>query len=180
MLGGPSVGKSRTAAWLYSELKELKYSVELVGEYVKPRAYQNVKLHKYDQIYIFGKQLHYEYRYLCNGVDTIITDSPTILSAVYAKKYIQESSIWKYITDANHEYALEFPSLNILLRRDNKDFDPNGRFQTFEESCVIDKDIMEYMEENEIPYIVIGNRNKEQVLKEVVDTLSKNEHLKEH
>ena len=42
-LGGPSSGKSTTAAWLFAQLKDRQASIELVTEYVKAGPVKNVR-----------------------------------------------------------------------------------------------------------------------------------------
>ena len=82
LLAGPGSGKSTTAAWLFSELKIRHISVELITEYVKSWATQKRQVTTFDQVYLFGKQMQYEYRFLNNGIKNVVTDSPLILSCV--------------------------------------------------------------------------------------------------
>lgn len=138
LFGGPSCGKSTTALKLAAELKSLRCNIEYVNEYCKPRAYEKRPIHKFDQIYLFGKQLHYEYRFLNNGVDLTITDSPVELAAIYAGQN-GHHSIAQALRELSKEYNKDFLSLNIVLQRGDRKYDPNGRYQTEEQAKELDQ-----------------------------------------
>ena len=80
--GGPGSGKSTTAAGLFHDMKVAGESVELVREYCKNWAWTNRPIGKWDGLYFMAKQLHSE-NALYGKVDTIITDAPIMLQAVY-------------------------------------------------------------------------------------------------
>lgn len=144
LLAGPGAGKSTTAAWLFSELKRRNISVEHVGEYVKGWSYQKRTIHKYDQLYLFGKQHQIEYKYLINGVKHIVTDSPIILSAFYSK-INGSSELSDNLTTICKLYEKDFPSFNIFLQRGDKEYIQAGRWQTKEDALRIDKEIHEFI-----------------------------------
>lgn len=141
LIGGPGVGKSATAGRVFSQMKEKHYSVEYVNEYVKAWVQAGRNIKKFDQIYIFGKQTQYEYKWLANGVKNIITDSPTFLSVFYANRYVSErmgAAIWELCK----LYDEEHPFFNIFLERDlSLPYDENGRYQTKEEAIAMDEDM---------------------------------------
>ena len=138
LLGGPGSGKSTTAAWLFSALKEHHISVELVTEYVKSWACQKRQVTSFDQIYLLGKQMQYEYRFLNAGIQNIVTDSPVFLSAIYAEVYYKELNISKPILDLVDAYEKQFPSVNIFLNRKDKPYIQEGRYQNYEQAKEID------------------------------------------
>jgi len=144
LFGGPGAGKSTTAAWVFSELKRRHISVEHVNEYVKGWAYMNRKINKYDQLYLFGKQHQMEYKFLVNGVSHIITDSPCLLSAVYAD-INGSKELSEHLGEICKIYEADYPSLNIYLDRGNKPYDPNGRWQTEDQARDLDIKIREYV-----------------------------------
>jgi hypothetical protein len=135
LYAGPGAGKSTTAAMLFGKLKVLGYSIELVSEYVKAWAIEKRNVIGFDQIYLMGKQLHYEHRFLSNGIQHIVTDSPVLLSACYTKAFYPNL----YVA-SNHmegiiaEYEREYPSINIFLNRQDKEYKEEGRWQTHEEA----------------------------------------------
>ena len=143
LLGGPGSGKSTTAAWLFSVLKENHISVELVTEYVKAWACQKRQVTSFDQVYLLGKQMQYEYRFLGSGIKNIVTDSPVFLSAVYAEVYYKELNIHKPMMELVEAYEKEYPSINIFLNRRNKPYIQEGRYQTYEQAQEIDNLIRE-------------------------------------
>jgi nicotinamide riboside kinase len=145
LFGGPGSSKSTTAAWLFSELKTRGKSVELVTEYVKSWAYDKKKVDEFDQIYLLGKQLHSEYRYLKAGVEVTATDSPVLLSGIYADIYYKELKIAQDIYAIADKYEIKYPSLNIFLQRNDRPYDPKGRYQTREQAVEIDKVIRDIL-----------------------------------
>lgn len=138
LLGGPGAGKSETALRLAADIKHDLRSVEHVGEYVKSWAYQKRTVEKFDQVYIFGKQHQYEYRFISSGVKNIITDSPVFLSSVYAP-----SELALPLTALCMAYDREFPSMNIFIQRGDKPYLQAGRWQTKDEALELDKRIFD-------------------------------------
>lgn len=138
MLGGPGAGKSSTSAWLFSELKALNKPIELVSEHVKKWVYINRKVEKWDQCYLWSKQLSAEFVFL-NGGKNIITDSPTLLAPIYARIYYPETNMDIHLKALNLSFEEDYPSLNIFLNRNNKPYDSSGRWQTHEQAKEIDK-----------------------------------------
>ena len=138
LLGGPGSGKSTTAAWLFSIMKERQASVELVTEYVKSWACQKRQVNSFDQVYFLGKQMQYEYRFLQSGIKNIVTDSPVFLSAIYASVYYPELKIAPPILQIVDAYEKEFPSVNIFLNRKDKPYVQEGRYQSYEQARKID------------------------------------------
>lgn len=174
LFGGPGAGKSTTAAWLFAQLKDRQISVELVNEYVKSWAYQNRSVHKFDQTYLFAKQQHYEYRCLNNGVEVIITDSPTALSTIYALKYVNVETA-KALQALNELYTQDFPCLNIFLERGDKPYVPHGRYQTHEEAKELDETIMRGLEAMNISYSKHPFEDREGLLRGVLGVLNHEE-----
>lgn len=127
-------------------MKKAGYSVEIVTEYVKAWAYLNRNIQKYDQVYLNARQMHDEYRFLSNGVQTIITDSPPSLSCVYTKKFSPDLS--KAIMEINRQYDIEIPPLNFYINRKDKAYNPEGRWQSYAEAIEKDREVKEFLEEN--------------------------------
>lgn len=174
MFGGPGSGKSTTTARVFSELKERKYSVEHVSEYVKSWAYSGRQVKEFDQIYIFAKQNQLEYKFLSNGVKNIVTDSPTFLSVFYSKAYISQEmadAIWKLC----QIYDSKYPVFNIFLERGDKTYDPNGRYQTEDQARKMDDEMWEMLISHyppeqccRIPY-----KHKDAILAKVLEVCDK-------
>ena len=173
LYGGPGSGKSTTAARVFSELKEQHYSVEHVSEYVKSWTYMNRAPKGFDQVYIFGKQLEYEHRFISNGVKNIISDSPTFLSGFYAHKYCLPGiaeSIW----DLCKIYDREYPCYNIFLERGDKTYHQDGRYQTESEARQFDNDIWDLLVDFYGSNLVrIPYNDKEAILNKVLEVCDK-------
>ena len=135
LCGSPGTGKSTNAARLFSMLKDQGISCELVTEYVKTWAYEHKVPKDFDQFYLFAKQLKKETS-LYGKVDYIITDSPLQLQTYYAHKYLPELSdifddMLKGVDALRSKNNVK--TFSVFLNRVKK-YDPNGRFQTEEET----------------------------------------------
>lgn len=145
LYGGPGVGKSALACWITGKLKMSGLDVEQSPEYVKDWAYEKREVKRYDQIYLFGKQLKMEYKFLGNGVKHIVSESPLFLNTCYAMKYMGKEladPLRNILTDFEKEYA----PLNIYLERPkDADYDPEGRFETEDQAREMDRYIKEQL-----------------------------------
>jgi nicotinamide riboside kinase len=143
--GGPGCGKSTTAASLFSYLKMSDLNCELVTEFAKDLTWDQSMAPLSFQPYVFGQQ-SWRIERLRGKVDVVVTDSPIILSSIYASPEIPECF---------HDYVLwehnRTPSLNFLLRRVKK-FNPVGRNQTEEESQNLDLAIADKLKEKNITF----------------------------
>lgn len=137
LYGGPGSGKSTTAAWLFAKLKLAGCSVEHVGEYVKSWAYARREVKEFDQIYLLGKQMQYEYRFLTHGVQHIVTDSPVFNNYYYAPEPIRG-----HILSIVNLYEMRYPGLNIFLDRKDKPYVQEGRYQTEGQAKQVDVNMM--------------------------------------
>lgn len=156
LFGGPGVGKSTIAAGLFYGFKNLisnniiQMNVEQVQEYVKNWAYEKKSIIGFDQVYTFAKQLHKEEILLRNGVDIIITDSPLLLSAVYSKRY--HSPGWEQLFEITKLFEQKYPSLDIVIDRNDKLYCQHGRYQNRSEAEIIDNEIVSFLSEKKKGY----------------------------
>lgn len=172
---GPGAGKSTTTARIFSQLKERGVSVEHVGEYVKAWAYQKRVIKKWDQIYLFGKQQQYEYRYLSQGVKNIVTDSPCFLSVVYTLFYQTDetSLIAGALADLSEEYDRDHPCLNIFLHRGSKPYVQDGRYQNHSQAKDIDKDMLRILKIYNKPVVELEYNDTNGILEAVLKAVEK-------
>ena len=161
---GPGAGKSTSAAWLFSELKIRSYSVELVSEYVKMWSYQKRTVNEFDQCYIAGKQLYYEYRFLSQGVKNVVTDSPIILSSIYAKINCKDIQISAPLRQIALEFEKKYPSIIIFLERKDKPYFQEGRYQNYEQALELDKlirkSVVEVFDKEQIFFVDYNDKKK--------------------
>lgn len=140
MFGGPGSGKSTLAAGLFAELKRAGISCELVAEYVKEWAWEGKQVRNYDEFYIFGQQVRRETR-LYGKVPVLITDRPLELSAVFSQFFGLKGAAEALAASASEIRAWAkqdgHSCLDIKVRR-TPGYDQNGRFQTEQESNVLD------------------------------------------
>lgn len=153
--GGPGIGKSTQAAGLFTEMKKNQYDVELTYEFPKEVTWEGNFSAIKDQFYITANQ-HRNISRLYGKVKYIIVDSPIILGSIYKEKYSNneypscyydktfDQFIWKLFKSYNN--------INIFLKRDDKTFDENGRFQNLEESKKIDDEIKKSLIENNVSF----------------------------
>lgn len=147
--GGPAAGKSTTSSLMYYLLKSKNLNAELVREFVKGWAWQQRNIGPYDQFYFMGKQSHYESS-LYGKVDWIVTDSPVLLCAVYAKRY-NIPEIGKGISEAIRAFYKQ-ASLDghvhhhIVLKR-TKPYIQSGRFETENQAKEIDGEAEAFLKE---------------------------------
>lgn len=162
LYAGSGAGKSTTAAGLFYNLKLQGVNCELVTEYVKNLAWQNIKPGFLDQPSIFGQQSKSEAN-LYGKVDIIITDSPLLLSPIYEmfhnNQSIIESSVFSFIKSAEkrgvtyHHYFLERKKM----------FSSHGRYETEEKAREIDELVKIKLKEWNIPYTTINVEDDQRV-----------------
>lgn len=145
---GACAGKTTTAAWLFSELKYLGYSVEQATEYVKKWTYIDRKPRSFDQIYIFGKQLAAEDLALSAGVEHVVTDSPIHLSHIYANFY-GDRVVGRHLLSLTERVDKIRPTIAIYLDRGNKPYKQEGRWGSLEDAKKIDEAVQAFLERKE-------------------------------
>lgn len=175
LLGGSGIGKSTTAAGLYYAMKLRGYHVELVREYVKNWMWEERRIGEYDQFYIASQQAKAEYT-LYGKVDWVITDSPMLLAPIYEEHYSPPGTIRQSVINLMKKAEVNgVEHINIMLKR-NKKFDKRGRRETLKEAKMIDKSVLKFLKEEEIPYDEITCKDDERVLK-ILDLLEKRYNL---
>lgn len=154
LAGAPGAGKSTGAAYIFSKLKMKGIDAELVTEYAKDKVWEEDKAVFDNQVYIFGKQL-FRLTRLEGKVDVVITDSPIILSLIYNNDRERLGDEFDALVKKVNN---SFTQLNYFIRR-VKPYNPNGRFQTEEESDELSYKILKCLKQNSnLPVqIIAGN-----------------------
>ena len=176
LFGGPGTGKSTMAASLYAELKNYGNTVghtiqtELIREYVKNWAWENRKITGFDQVYIFAKQLRAEEVCLRNGVDVIVSDSPIVLSYMYAVAYNLPGK--SEIRSLVQSFEQQYPSKNIFLKRDySLPYNQKGRYQSLQEAKELDELTILTLKNLELEYTEIPAFDETALYTEVYKSL---------
>lgn len=143
LFGGPGIGKSTTAAELFSLMKNNNLNVELVQEVAKEWAWEGKFITYYDQVFITASQMRRETN-LLNKVDYIITDSPVFMGILYSRKYY-DFSLQQTIEKIFNTYKDQLRcdghcQVNFLLNRIKK-YNPQGRFQDEIEARQFDSEL---------------------------------------
>lgn len=146
LFAGPGGGKT-TCAWdIASKLKQRGVEAEYVSEYAKELVWDG-KTEMLDGSLENQKMLYTEQnrrvQRLLGKVDVVVTDSPAILSAIYAKE-ADEEFIKQMLSDFNNQ-----KNFNLFINR-GKTFQQQGRIHTLEESKKIDKEIKKFLVDNNI------------------------------
>lgn len=165
LFAGPGSGKSTTAAGVFFELKSRGINCELATEFVKDLVWEERHKAIDNQVYIFAKQ-HHRIARLLGEVDVIITDSPLLLTLVYGKK---EDYALKRLAAVEHN---KLWTLNCFIKR-NKEYNPKGRWQTYDEARNLDRSIATMLDEEEVPYeVYFGNADgKDKIVDKVLKIL---------
>lgn len=167
LFGGPGVGKSSGAAYIFSQLKMANINCELITEAAKDYTWEGNQTALSCQEYVFGEQSYRMYR--CRSkVDVIITDSPLLLSYFYNRNPVLDEHFETVVKNVFNSYT----NLNYFIVRD-KPYNPIGRNQTEEESKEIDKSIIKALNDSHIPFVKIQGNSKgyDQIVCDVKDIL---------
>jgi hypothetical protein len=149
----------------------MNYSVALVTEFIKEEmVYSNLFPQGYDQIWIFGNQLHREEKALRHN-DVIVTDCPLPLSVAYSKKYNQPG--WEEMGSMAVKFEQSYPSLNIVLSREGIKYETSGRYQDLTGAVEMDNIIEQVVEETTHgDFHIFRTLDFDELLRFVVNTLN--------
>jgi len=170
IFGGPSASKSTAATYLFSELKSKDFSIELVLEYIKLWTYLKRNPEGFDHLYIFSKGIYKEDIILRNKVDYVISDCPLLLTYFYSQYY--KFPGYEFVVGLALKFEQMYPSLNILLKRENKSYDELGRFHNYEEAQEIDNALKETLDKLHINYEEFVYNEKEEILNYIIKNLN--------
>jgi hypothetical protein len=110
------------------------HDAEHIAEFVKTMAHEGRFPESYDQVHIFGEQIHREDIAL-RHVDFIVTDCPILMCCAYAKHYGAFGS--SSLIDIAMEFEKDFPALNFYLER-TVDYKDKGRYQNLDQAKEFD------------------------------------------
>lgn len=153
LFAGPGAGKSTTRAGVFHKLKLAGYNVEEATEFAKDLTWEKRSTAFTCQPYIFGEQLFRMAR-LAGQVSAVVTDSPLLLSSIYAPEDEFDSFHQLVIDKFN-----SFNNINFYINR-VKPYNPKGRNQDLEEAREIDWLVRDYLINMDIPYYEVnGDEN---------------------
>lgn len=124
-----------------------------------------------NQVYMLGKQYH-RIKNALDVNDILIVDSPILLSYIYFKLNGLDKEINdKIFKDFTFELdrSLQCKNVNILLSRDISSYQDVGRIHSRDESEIIQKFILDMLDNNNVSYFKIKNEFKQ--LNNVVESI---------
>ncbi len=160
--GGPCTAKSTTAAFIFAELKRLGHSIELVDEYIKFWTFIPRVPKGFDSLYVQAKQIHKEDTILRAGTDLIVSDSPVLLQYYYAKHHNTPAQY--QMLELAKEFEDTYHSIDILLKRNDADYNELGRYETLEQAKEIDEELEAVLDEELDNYEIFDCHDREGVL----------------
>lgn len=165
VIAGPGAGKSTLASGLYHEAKRRGWNVELVTEVAKDLVWEGRHCALSNQAYVFGRQMQRIHR-LEGQVDIVITDSPVLLSAIYAPE--DYPSEWEQVVVTLWK---RYNNYVALLGR-GPWFDDRGRVHSLDASIEIDRRIAVLLAKHDITYTQVdhGYQSPGEVLDTVLES----------
>jgi deoxyadenosine/deoxycytidine kinase len=158
LFGGPGIGKSSIANGLTYKLKKKHISCDNPYEFPKVLAWDENHSAIKDQLYVLANQ-HRGIVKSYGKVDYIILDSPIVLSLVYKSVYkgtdypatLYGDSFDKMVLDIHNQYD----TLNIVLKRSEGGYNQKERYQSLNESKMLDLEIENTLIKHNIPFIYV-------------------------
>lgn len=169
-MGGAGCGKSITAANIRSQLGFKGMNIELVDEVIKDWTYVPRSPESSDSYYLQACQIQKEDLRLRAGVDLIVSDSPLMLQYFYAnwhKHLLQEAML-----SAALEFEEVYPSIHIIIERNDNFYNSVGRFETLEEAQVIDRAIKKMLRMHNIQFSVFSCVEQDELIEYLVKQIT--------
>jgi adenylate kinase family enzyme len=173
LLGGPGSGKSSQCAHIFSTLKTEHILIEQIQEWVR-EAYNKKLLpsgNPWVQFWIYEEQKKKE-DCIPKEIQYIVTDSPTLLSYVYALRYskIPDDSYLIIKMYENFVNDLRRYHYIFVCTREKKYVNDGTRLQTEDEAKDLDKSIIYLLDQHNIKYTVLNGTTTERTdrMREVI------------
>ncbi len=163
LMGGPGIRKSNNALGVAYKLQCKGIETELVQEYAKDNVWGMTTQTLEDQIYVFGKQQHRQFR-LRGKVQVVVTDSPLVTSLIYDNTGLE--SFRHLVLETFGTYR----NYNILLTR-GEYYNPNGRMQTKEEAEELDTKLKLALDRAGVGYVQSPANDNDRVVQMVINKL---------
>jgi len=158
LMGAPGCGKSTLAAYVFAMLKDTGLDGELVSEYIREFINKHKRVPSITfQNVIYERQFTKE-KIIPEHLDFLITDSPHILSTIYASLYIDYDDkdqiellgdlYLKFLRQSRDSYDLIY----VLDHNHPPKMDDGVRYQTNEEMDLLKTIIPSFLDMHKIKY----------------------------
>lgn len=163
LMGAPGCGKSTLAAYVFAMLKDTGLDGELVNEYIREFINRHKRIPSITfQNVIYERQFAKE-KIIPEHLDFLITDSPHILSTIYASLYIDYDDkdqiellgdlYLKFLRQSRDSYDLIY----VLDHNHPPKMDDGVRYQTSEEMELLKTVIPSFLDLHKIKYHHLGS-----------------------
>lgn len=157
LFAGPSAGKTVLRALLFAELKmsgsglDVEETIEVAREHVR----EGRELALRNRIKMLGDQYHRGFRFRFGQgapVDVVVSDSPVLLNAVYARREGTWPQAYLDLCRWAHD---QDESLNVWVeRQEGHAFQQGGRREDPAECARLDGEIRGMLHDQGIPYVI--------------------------
>lgn len=150
---GPGSGKTTSAFELFSAVKKEDIHIEFIREVAQERILQNKEVSAARQLSILVEGVDRAEVLITKGYKNIVTDTSLDLSLFYGLGHEYEAEMKSIIKKF---YAKVHRVKVFVIRNENKKYHQLGRFQTKEESMVIDGQLLEMF--GPFDFTVVGKK----------------------
>lgn len=158
LLGGPGSGKSTQCARFFSDLKAESKPIEQIQEWVREaiNKKQIPEGNSWSQFWIYQEQKIKE-DCVPEAIKYLVTDSPTLLSYVYALQYAKRPTDNYLLIKMYENFINDITRYDyvFLCAREKAYLKDGTRSQTKEEAMALDSVIINLLQLHSIPYNVL-------------------------
>lgn len=159
---GPGAGKTVAATEVFNAIKKRHVKADLVTDFAKDMIIQRNTSAMENQLYIWASQL-YRNRCAYNEAVVTVTDTPVLLGCIY------NIPLSPNLKNVMFEEYHKFNNYNLVVPRDtSRDFSMFGRVHNEEQSIRIDQQIIELMDENDIPFSYYSEDALDDIVDEII------------
>ena len=161
LIGSPGCGKSTLAAYVFAMLKDTGLDGELITEYIREHVNRHKRVPSITfQSLIYERQLEKE-KIIPQHLDFFVTDSPHILSYIFASLYIDYKDpdqvellgdlYLKFLRQSKDAYDLIY----VLEHNHPPKMDDGVRYQTDDEMDLLNKTIPAFLDMHKVKYTLL-------------------------
>lgn len=147
LYAGPGAGKSTLAAQIFAELKQRGKSVELIHEFVKAWAWDNIRILPHHTSILYGNQFQLEAQ-LYGKVEYLVTDSPVDLRVVFERHYgnHERAEIFRQLWESDRALVADVAEFFPVIVSREKPYDNRGRYESETGARELDDVIRNYLD----------------------------------